>query len=62
MGNIEVTQETFYKIFEEAEPQQTVENEVKNTYIYNDGQQIGLKVWNHASSKLHQYYLLDINL
>ncbi len=62
MGNIEVTQETFYKIFEDVEPQQTVETEVKNTYIYSDGQQIGLKVWNHSSSKLHQYYLLDINL
>lgn len=60
---IEVTKETFYKLFENLTPLSFDQKETYEiTHFYNDDlKQRGKKVWNYVSSQVHQYYLVDIN-
>lgn len=60
--SIEVTQDTFYKIFEN-EPTRVEKKETHEIHHYECGDigQRGRKIWNYVSSKVHQYYLIDIN-
>lgn len=59
---IEVTKETFYRVFRK-DAVKTSKNEICEIHEYHSKKlnQHGLKVWNYASSKVHQYYLTDIN-
>jgi len=59
---IEVTKETFYTLFD-GEPFRVDKKETYeiNHYCNNELDQCGTKVWNYTSSKVHQYYLTDIN-
>lgn len=59
---IEVSEQTFYRVFSD-ESYKTTKNEQCEVFHYENEelQQSGLKVWNYASSKVHQYYLNDIN-
>lgn len=60
--HIEVTQDTFYTLFED-EPVKVEKEETHEKHHYNNKElnQRGVKIWNFASSKGHQYYLTDIN-
>lgn len=60
--SIEVTKETFYKIFKN-DPEQTEQHETHEKQIYFNAKldQRGFKIFNHVSSKMYQYYLIDIN-
>jgi len=63
--NIEVTNATFYKIFNTADDYLSTENleSAKRHYYYNDeNEQRGIMVYNFTSSKtIIQHYLTDIN-
>jgi hypothetical protein len=62
MATIEVTKETFYKLFKgDPKSTQRTETNVIDRYFNSKLNQSGLKIWNHVSSKVHQYYLIDIN-
>lgn len=60
--SIEVTQDTFYKLFED-EPTIVVKKETYEIHYYEcvDIGQRGRKIWNYVSSMEWQYYLIDIN-
>jgi len=62
--NIEVTKETFYKLFENETPTSFEKKETYEvTHFYNnETNQRGQKIWNFVSSQTHQYYLTDINV
>ena len=60
---IEVTKETFYKIFDNITPLDFETKEThKISYFYNDQlDQQGKKIYNFASSQDGNFYLMDIN-
>ncbi|AGO47664.1 hypothetical protein Phi4:1_gp127 [Cellulophaga phage phi4:1] len=58
---IEVSEETFYKVFDKPIKIEVERNGVLEKHHYNCKEQRGVKIWNFASSKKHQYYLFDIN-
>lgn len=60
--SIEVTQDTFYKLFKD-EPTRVEKKETHEIHFYYDEEtgQRGRKIWNYVSSKVWQYYLIDIN-
>ena len=63
MKNIEVTEQTFDRLFA---PAMHIKNEEKETHViehfYNkELDQRGKRVFNYVSSSVWQYYLIDIN-
>ena len=63
MEKIEVTKETFFKLFENIKPTSFKTKETHEITIYHNDkiQQRGIKIYNFASSQTSQYYLTDIN-
>ncbi len=61
--NIEVTSDTFFKLFENVKPTSFNKKETHEITIYHNDkiQQRGVKIYNFASSQTSQYYLTDIN-
>ncbi len=58
---IEVTKETFYKIFSEDDHEDTLQKESFEISDYYNGEQRGYLIFNYVSSKVPQFYLCDIN-
>ena len=60
---IEITKETFYKIFDNISPSKIETKETHEiSYFYNDQlDQKGKKIYNFVSSKNGNFYLMDID-
>ena len=58
---IEVTQQTFNSIFNDKDLASTEKKETYEKISYLNQDQNGYKVFNYVSSKMYQYYLIDIN-